>query len=138
MDAPKRLVVTPSLHPHQPDLPAGLGLTLRVTRGAEETRWEVASLASGFPAAASAAVAVGDRLLAINGQVLGDLPDSHVRALLRGEEGSRVSLRLVRAADGREADVALSRQQRGRACIEAARPPQYKRVLEYLSRYGTR
>ncbi len=80
-----------------------VGLGVKQAHGKDGEELLVASVAAGSPAAA-AGCKKGDRLLAVNGQALAQLPD-YLLAMLAAKAGAKVAIRCER--DGREVNLAV-------------------------------
>lgn len=86
----------------------GTGATIISVKIGGELETYVLSVAAGSPAEA-AGLNFGDRIVSVDGKAIGGLSSYEVREILRGELGTKVAIRVERAANGSQVDLDLTR-----------------------------
>ncbi len=84
----------------------GIGITVSATQ--DGTGIEVIKVTAGGPAE-EAGILVGDVIVAIEGKSISEIGADNVRDVIRGEEGTKVQVTVVR--DGKESSISVTRKQ---------------------------
>ena len=84
----------------------GIGITVSATQ--DGTGIEVIKVTAGGPAE-EAGILVGDVIVAIEGKSISEIGADNVRDVIRGEEGTKVQVTVLR--DGKESSISVTRKQ---------------------------
>lgn len=86
----------------------GVGITIE--NNVEDDTVRISKIFSGGPAA-EAGIVAGDKILKVDGEAFSGKTIDGVQAKVRGDEGTEVTLTILRAKDGETVDVSLTRQK---------------------------